>query len=279
MKNIFRTKSAVILLSVIVVLSVAVGVINASGVKITFLENVINVIVTPVQSLIAKTDKKIDNFFGYFSDVNTIREENRKLKDENVKLENSLRTAKTAEKENETLRGMLGLKKNLTEFNLETAEVVGRDPGNWFSTITINKGSADGILLDQTVITSGKALVGRVFEVGSNWAKIVTVTDPECSAGAFIERSGEYAVTEGDAKLELEGKCRLSYISKNTNVLVGDTLVTSGLGGIFPKGLSIGKIQTIQTDVQGISQYAVVVPTCDFTNLEYVFIIKDDIEE
>lgn len=279
MKNSFRTKPTVILISVIVVLAAAVGVINASGVEITFLENVVNVIVTPAQSAVTKADKGIKRFFSYFSDIDKLKEENSTLKEENQKLTDKVRSAQSAEAENETLRSMLGLKKNLTEFNLEAAEVIARDPGNWFNIITVNKGSSDGVMLDQTVISSGNALVGRVFEVGSNWSKIMTITDPECSAGAFIERSGEYGVTEGDSKLELEGKCRLSYISKNTNILVGDTLVTSGLGGIFPKGLLIGKVQSINTDVQGISQYAVVVPACDFSKAEYVFIIKDDFTE
>ena len=161
----------------------------------------------------------------------------------------------------------------MNEFETEAAQVVSRDPGNWFSTITVDKGTADGIAVDQAVITNNKALVGRVYEVGSNWAKIITVTDPECSAGALIERSGEYGVTEGDATLEQEGKCKLSYISKNTNIIVGDTLVTSGLGGIFPAGLSIGKVMSMKTDVQGISQYAVVEPACDLKKLKNVLII------
>lgn len=275
MKNLFRIKATLIIIVVIVVLSVLIGVINASKIKVTFIENSINAIITPVQKLIIGGKKNIDNFFGYFSDVDAIRNENEKLKKENAKLEGHLKTAQKAEKENETLRNMLGLKKNMTELNLASAQIISRDPSNWFSTVTIDKGAADGVLVDQAVISSNKALVGRVFEVGSNWSKVITIMDPECSVGALIERSGEYGVTEGDAKLESEGKCKLSYISKNSDVLVGDTLVTAGLGGIFPKGIPIGNIQSVQTDVQGISQYAVVVPTCDFDKLEYVFIVKD----
>ena len=117
-----------------------------------------------------------------------------------------------------------------------------------------------------------------MYEVGSNWAKIITITDPECSVGALIERSDEYGVTEGDAAFGQEGKCKLSYISKNTNLLVGDTLLTSGLGGIFPPGLLIGKVQSIKTDVQGISQYAVVEPLCDLEKLKSVLIVTNNIK-
>lgn len=273
MKGFFRNKGAAALIALVIVLGAAIGFVNASGIKISFVENVVNVIVTPIQKLITGAGAGINNFFGYFSDVDAIKEENQKLKEENTELNNRLKSAEAAEKENESLRSLLGLKKTMNEFETEAAQVVSRDPGNWFSTITVDKGTADGIAVDQAVITNNKALVGRVYEVGSNWAKIITVTDPECSAGALIERSGEYGVTEGDATLEQEGKCKLSYISKNTNIIVGDTLVTSGLGGIFPAGLSIGKVMSMKTDVQGISQYAVVEPACDLKKLKNVLII------
>ena len=273
MKSFFRNKSAAALITLVIVLGAVIGFINASGIKISFVENVVNVIVTPIQKLITNTGASINNFFGYFSDIDAIKEENEHLKKQNAELNNKIKAIETAEKENESLRSLLGLKKTLTEFETRAAEVVSRDPGNWFSTITVDKGTADGVIVDQPVITNNKALVGRVYEVGSNWSKIITVTDPECSAGALIERSGEYGVTEGDALLEEEGKFKLSYISKNTNLIVGDTLVTSGLGGIFPQGLYIGKVQSMKTDVQGISQYAVVEPACDLEKLKNVLII------
>lgn len=275
MKNFFKNKGAASLIALVIVLGAVIGFINASGVKVSFVENVVNVIVTPIQKLITSAGSGINNFFGYFSDVDAIKEENKKLKEQNAELKNKLKNAEVFEKENESLRSLLGLKKTQTEFETEAAEIVSRDPGNWFSTITIDKGTANGIAADQAVITDNNALVGRVYEVGSNWAKIVTITDPECSAGALIERSGEYGVIEGDAVLEQEGKFKLSYISKNTNLIVGDTLVTSGLGGIFPAGLAIGKVQSMKTDVQGISQYAVVEPACDLKKIKNVLIILE----
>ena len=273
MKGFFRNKSATALITLVVILGVVIGFINASGVKISFIENIFNVIVTPMQKLITNTSNGINDFFGYFSDVDALKEENKKLKEENIGLVNKIKSIEVAEKENESLRSLLGLKKTLSEMETKAAQVVSRDPTNWFSTITVDKGTADGIVVDQAVITNNKALVGRVYEVGSNWAKIITVTDPECSAGVLIERSGEYGVTEGDASLEQDGIFKLSYISKNTNLIVGDTLVTSGLGGIFPQGLYIGKVQSVKTDIHGISQFAVVEPACDLAKLKNVLII------
>lgn len=274
--KIFKGKPTAALITIVVVLGIIIGVINACGVKLTFIENIVNTIATPLQRVITSAGEKTNNFFGYFSEVDSIRAENKKLKEKNAELAEKLKNAELAEKENESLRSMLGLKKVLAEYDLECASLAARDPGNWFGTLTVDKGSSSGIKVDQTVISSEKTLVGRVSEVGSNWAKIVTVTDPDCSVGALIERSGEYGVTEGNAVLEQEGKCRLSYISKNTNLLVGDTVVTSGLGGIFPAGINIGKVSAIKTDMQGISQYAEIIPSCELDRLNTVFIIKND---
>ena len=274
----FKNKSAAVLITVVLVLGIIIGVINAFGTKLTFTENIINTVVTPIQSLVGKGRDGVASFFGYFSEVDSLREENKKIKEENYNLKEKLKNAELAEKENESLRNMLGLKKVLSEYDLECAFIASRDPGNWFGTITVDKGSSNGIKVDQTVISAEKALVGRVCEVGSNWAKIVTVVDPDCSVGAVVERSGEYGVIEGDAFLEQNGRCKLSYISKNTNLLVGDTVVTSGLGGIFPSGITIGKVNSLKTDVQGISQYAEIVPSCEFDKLKSVFIITNDFE-
>lgn len=275
MKRYFRNRGTVALITLMIIIGALIGFVNASKIKVSFVGNVVNVIVTPIQKLITNTGNSISNFFGYFSDVDAIRNENKSLKEENAELLTQIEILKVKETENESLRSLLGLKKSLTNLETEGAQIVARDISNWFSSFTVDKGTADGIAIDQTVIANNKALVGRVYEVGSNWAKVVVITDPECSVGVYAERSREYGVTEGDAHLQKEGKLKLSYISQNTSLLVGDTLLTSGLGGVFPEGLIVGKVQNIKTDVQGISQYATVIPMCDIDRLKTVLIIKN----
>ena len=277
MNRIFKNKVSV-LIALCIIFGVLIGVLNATGIKLTFFEKTVNSVVSPVQSLITGIGDKFNSFIGYFDDVDKIKEENIELKKEISELKNKLKSVELAEKENETLRSMLGLMQINTDYDIECAQIVARDPGNWFRTFTVNKGSADGVMTDQTVISSDKAIVGRVYDVGSNWAKIITVTDPEFSCGAMIERSGDFGIAEGDSLLAKDEKLKLSYISKNTNLIVGDSVLTSGLGGIFPKGLSIGKINSINTDVQGISQYAIVVPECNLDNIKEVLIIKNNIK-
>lgn len=278
MKSFFRKRCVFSLIVVIVVLGIIVGVINAVGNETTVVENVTGVILTPVQKAFTYSANGVKNFFGYFSNVGKLKEENKKLSEENEELNNRLKQSESIQKENDELRRLIGLKDGNPELDLEAAEVIARDPSNWYNTVTVNKGTADGIAINQPVISKGKSLIGRVVDVGSTWAKVITVIDPEHGAGAEILRSGNFGIVEGDGALAADGNCRLSLISKNSDIIAGDTIATSGLGGIYPKGLIIGTILEIQPDIQGISQYAVVKPEADILDLHMVYIIKNEFE-
>lgn len=273
MKRFSKGKSITALVVVVCVLGAAAGILNAGKSETTVLENVAEVVFTPVQKLFTNIGGGISNFFGYFEKIDVLRDENAELRDEIADLKKELRASEADSRENEELRALLGVKEAHPEYSFVCAEIIARDPSNWFSMITVDKGKADGITLNQSVVGAGNALVGRVCEVGSTWSKIITITDRDHSAGAEILRSGEYAVVSGDGSLVGDGKCRLSYISKNSDVVVGDTVVTSGLGGIYPKGLLIGRITEIKPDMQGISQYAEVKPEADIENMSTVLII------
>ena len=263
------------LIIVVCILGAVAGFLNAGKTETTVIENISEVVFTPIQKLFTKIGSSVSGLFGYFKNVDDLRSENKNLKDENAELKKQLRDAEADSHENESLRSLLALKEAHPEYSLQCAEIIARDPSNWFNVITIDKGSADGIAVNQPVVASGNALIGRVCEVGSTWAKIITVTDREHSAGAEILRSGEYAVVNGDGVLAKSGQCKLSYISKNSDIVVGDTVITSGLGGIYPKGLLIGKVTEIKPDIQGISQYAVIKPEANVADMSAVLIIVD----
>lgn len=273
MRKFFRHKAAFWLVVLIVVLSIAFGVFNASKSDTSPIENIVGIIVTPVQRLFVNMGNGISDFFGYFTEKDDLNKEIETLKAENAELKLKLNNAQSSSLENEQLRQLLNLKKSNTEFETETAEIVGRNVSNWYSYITVNKGVADGIALNQPVISSGNALVGRVSEVGTTWAKVMLISDPEHAAGAIVLRSSEDGLCEGDSSMSSDGNCRLSFVSKNADIIVGDTVTTSGLGGIYPKGLIIGKVTKIRPDIEGISQYAVVSPEADIKNIKAVLII------
>ncbi len=277
MKNFFKNRCVLGLLIIVLLLSIIIGIVNATHPDATFSENVSNVILAPIQKLFTRAGNGASDFFGYFSDVDGLKKEIEKLKTENAELKNQLSKSEVSLKENEELRGLLSMKEAYPELELEGAMIIAREPSNWESSFTIDKGTVDGIAVNQPVISADKSLVGRISEVGTTWAKVVTLNDPEHSAGAEVSRSGELGIVEGDSELALDGKCKLSYISKNANIIAGDNVVTTGLGGVYPKGLSIGKVIEVKPDTQGISQYAVITPAANIKNLRAVCVIKNPI--
>lgn len=263
------------LAAVVAVIGVVALLLGRSGGETLFFENVAEVILTPVEKVFSGIGNGVSEFFGYFSDIDELKGEIKTLKEENAELKANMREGDAAKSENDELRRLLALSEANPQLETEAAEIIARSPSNWYSTITIDKGSADGIALNQPVISSGKSLVGRISRVGTTWAEITTLTDPEHSAGAEIVRSGDLGITEGDSSLELQGLCKLSFISKSTDIVVGDTIVTSGMGGIYPHGLLVGKVTEISPDIQGISRYALIKPEVDINDLKQVLVVKN----
>ena len=118
-------------------------------------------------------------------------------------------------------------------------------------------------------------LVGVVTDVGLNWCRLSTVLDTDSQFGARVFRTGETAVAGGDLALMAEGRLRLQYLSDSANLIKGDVIVTSGLGGYYPAGLVIGTVESVQTDDGGLARYAVLSPKCDVAAIQEMFIITD----
>jgi rod shape-determining protein MreC len=151
------------------------------------------------------------------------------------------------------------------------AQVVARDPSNWFKTLLVNKGEKDGVSKDMAVVVS-EGVVGRVIEVSPDVAKVLLISDPNSALDVIIQRARCQGIMEG----KVEEVCVLKYVQKSEDVQVGDKVITSGLGGIFPKGLMIGTITKIERKRPGIFQYIEVTPSVDLSKLEEVLIIKEE---
>lgn len=240
--------------------------------------NVINSVLSPIQSQIIKVTNPVNSFVDFISDMKTYKEENERLKTENNKLMSELKSVEEYKAENERLQRILKISEEMTQMKTVAAKVIEYSPDNWFSYITINRGKSSGIEVSDAVITAD-GLLGQVSEVGNNWAKISTLINMENSVGVRIVRNGEIGIVEGDTKLSKTNKCRLGYLTANASVLSGDILETSGLGGIYPPGVMVGKISQISKDNMGRLDYAVVEPFVEFDNLYEVLVITDWIVE
>ena len=230
--------------------------------------------VVPVQEKLTSLANSISDLTQTTQDIRELHRRNEELQGladslmiENVRL-------KEIESENETLRRLLGFTQANPTHSYKAAEVkgrvIGRDPSNFLSYLTIDSGSQQGIEKGMPVVTE-LGLVGRITEVGSNWAKVMLIIDPSSSVNALIQSSRATGVVEG----QVGGSLVMKYIPQRDTVNVNDIVLTSGLGGNFPKMLIIGQVTAVyQRDIE-MFQQADIRPTVDFNNLEIVLVITN----
>ncbi|MFR4560477.1 MAG: rod shape-determining protein MreC [Flavonifractor plautii] len=177
--------------------------------------------------------------------------------------------------ENERLRNLLELQPKEWSCDKAAAMVTARSTSNWESTLTIGKGSAAGIAVDDCVVDEYWNLVGVVAEVGENWATVRTLVDSDTEMGGQLARTGGAAILEGDFALMGEGRLKLTYLPENSELIAGDLVTTSGRGGVYPAGLVAGPVEEVRTDASGMTRYAVIAPETDLDGLQQVFVITD----
>ncbi len=281
MRNFREHKTAVFLIAATLAVAVLIGVFAAfSGRdRAGAAENLVGAAAEPGQTAASGAGGWLQGLFSYFGSVKALRAENEALKQENVALDKQVRDTEGLTQENQELRAMLNLMKTESKLDLVAAQVIAKEPSNWYSSFTINKGSNDGILKNQPVLTANKELIGQVYKVGSNWAEIITILDPDSGVGSMIERSKDLGVVEGDTALLQQGLCRLGYLARDTDIKIGDYIETSGMGGIYPKGLLIGTVLEIGEDHTNMSKYATVQPSVSIGKLSQVCVLTGFTEE
>lgn len=260
-----------IAMAVIIALTVILAALSAKG--INPISQVVNQVITPVESQTLKVITPLKKVFSYVGKMQEYEAENQRLKKENIKLTSELKDISLYKEENERLRKLLEINDNY-EYDTVAARVVSYETDNWFSYITIDKGTSNGIDISDTVVTAD-GLLGQVTDVGKNWAKISTVINSESSAGVRITRTGEIGILEGDTALSKSRKSKLGFLMANASIIAGDILETSGLGGIYPPGILIGKVSEISKDNMGRLDYAIIEPFVNFDKLYEVLVITD----
>lgn len=165
------------------------------------------------------------------------------------------------------LEEIVGLREQYPE--LQVARVVLRDDMSWRKTIVINAGTRDGLVKDMAVV-AGAGLVGKISAVGYAYARVVVVSDPTFKAGGRLQHSRYTGLVEGSGGQTLT----LNFLPPDAEIVPGDRVLTSGLGGIFPAGYLIGIVRDVARGEGGFYQYATVMPAVDINRLEYVAVIK-----
>ena len=261
------------IIGIVIAIVILIFIVIISNVKInnlSYAQSAFNFFVMPIQNGLTYLKNWISGNNTFFTDISNLREENEKLKEENTKLEQELREFEIIKSEIETLKEYVNLKDKYTEYVTIPAYVINKDISNYSNSIIINVGSNDGIEENMTVI-SEKGLVGHVISVTSNTAKIQTIIDTSSSTSCTLTSSRDTIVARGT--LEGNSLLRATYIPTEATIMQGDTVETSGLGGIYPKGILVGTIDSVMNTKNITDRYANIRTATDFSKLETVLVI------
>ena len=269
----YRNKKTGII-GVIITIIVLVVIVIISNIKIEDFSHIggaLSSFVMPVQNGITYIKNKFSGNNTFFSDLATIKEENKTLKERNSELEKSLRELEVIKSENETLKEYMNLKEKYSDYESIPGYVINKEISNFGNTLIINVGQKDGIEPNMTVI-SDKGLVGYIISTTNNTSKVQTIIDTATAVSATISTSRDSIIVRGT--LDENYNLKATYIPTDAKLLQGDTVETSGIGGIYPKGIKIGKIKEIVNTKNITDRYAIIETAVDFSKLETVLVIK-----
>ena len=258
---------------IITIIALILIVIFSNGENNTsFFENVANKLVMPIQNGLTYLKNQINGNQSFFTDIQNLKEENETLKAKNSELEQSLRELENIKTENETLKEYLALNQKYGEYKTIPAYVINKDISNYSKTIVINVGTKDGIREKMTVIAD-KGLVGYIVSATDSTAKVQTIIDTSSAISCIMSTNKDSIVCKGT--LENTAELRGMYIPTDANVIQGDSIETSGLGGIYPKGIHVGSVKNISSPKNITDRYAIIETAVDFNKLDTVLVINN----
>ena len=269
--RIFQNKFFIICLCIALVLTIVPSVFSIMGYR-SLAKNIVGTVTMPVRWVATVVGNAFEGWGKYFSNMKALNEENKALIEENAALKEQLQNAELLEKENERLRDYLDMKNKYPSFKMEEGMVISHSSGNYITNFTLNRGTLHGIAPNMPVVTKD-GIVGYVVEVGLNWCMVSTLIETATSVGAYIPRSEVVGIVSGDYSMRHEGACKIGYIDAEADVVVGDTVYSSGTGSVYPADLKIGTVTSIDVDEYNRTLVATVTPAVDFSSLKWVMVI------
>ena len=226
------------------------------------------IVTTPVQRVLTRVNRTTVGLWSTYRDWKNVRAENRRLREETQALRvNALRVTETDE-ENRRLRRLLALKESMPLATL-SGEVIAREWGGWVRSLTVNRGRADQVTR-LTAVIAPDGLIGRVVDVRPGASIVQVLTDPTSTVGAHAVRTRTQGIVEGEPR----GTMRFKYMARDgSGIQVGDLVVTSGAGGLFPRGIPIGRVRAIDDRGSALFHYAQLTPAVDFARIDEVLLL------
>lgn len=275
MKKLFSKKGLTAII-VAVIIAAITGISLLINNNPGIVTNSVETLLAPVKTVTASVAGVCEKIYGYMHDFDRLLEENAQLRAQLAGSSQEEREFEQLEAENRDLRELLKLAQRNTDYVFENAVIISWSSSNWESVFTISKGSANSdVEVGDCVISATGEVVGIVKTVSAVSSVCASVIDTDFSASVNLNNVSGSSSAKGDFALMKEGLLMLEYINDSNKVLNGDTVITSGKGGVFPDGLMVGYIADMRQDVTGLSEYAVVEPAADLDNILNVFVITD----
>ena len=267
-----KHKSGILGIIITIIVLILIVVFTNGESNSSFFQNGTSNLVMPIQNGLTYLKNKISGNDTFFTDINNLETENEELKNRNSELEQSLRELESIKAENETLKEYLNLTEKYGEYETIPAYIINKDISNYSKTIIINVGSNDGIKENMTVIAD-EGLVGHVVSVTDTTAQVQTIIDTGSSVSSTMSSTDESIVCKGT--LDSTTELKAMYIPTDYNIIQGDSLETSGLGGIYPKGVHIGTVKKVESTKNITDRYAVIETAVNFDKLSTVLVITN----
>lgn len=246
------------------------------------LNTAVGYVVVPFQKGISSVGTYLSNRSEELAQIRDLLDENEKLREENANLMVENTILQQERYELLMLRELYKLDSQYSDYDKIGANIISRDAGNWYQSFTIDKGENDGIAVDMNVMAEG-GLVGRVTDVGPNWAKVVSIISDNSNVSGKVLATGDNLIVSGELDLMRDGVIRFEQLLDTAGVVsVGDKIVTSDISDKYLPGILIGSISYLELDANKLTKSGYLIPAVDFEHLDVVLVItrlKQSVEE
>ena len=267
---VFRRYHLFILIILLLLLALVLMSLRAKEKKgVEFFDALLMEICSPLQKASTLAIKTVQGTFQRYVFLVNLEKENRMLKQKIHELQTENHRMEEIRLANERLKQLLQFRGE-NSLSMIGAEVIGQDPSSWFKSVTVDKGERDGVKKGMAVI-SPVGVIGQILKAAPHYATVLLITDYNSAVDSIVQRTRAKAIVEGKG----ENRCEMKYLLRTEEVAIGDAVVTSGLGGNFPKGLMVGEVKKVDKKGHGVFQFAELTPSVDMTQLEEVFIIVE----
>ena len=242
------------------------------GYKPMLAEKLLVYIAAPLQKAATSTVRRVGGFFAAITEVDRLRAENEDLRERLNLLSIDNQRLRLADDENKKLSALISIDQKYADLPKTGAEIIGKDPNDWYDSFHIDKGTNDGLTKNMAVLGGG-GLVGVIREVYPGYSKVISIIDHRFSAAGKNTRTEDIGIVKGDYLLMPQALCRMDYIDARAQIMAGDEIVTSNHSSFFPPGILIGTVLSVEANPDGLTKHAILKPEANVRRVETVLVV------